>query len=168
MRNWMPLFSYSFPVMMIGSIVVGLASIVLENSKMLEISDYGIFGWIQARVFWNVLYMGIVPGILGHTSVNFVVKHLAPVIVSVALLLEPFVGSFLSWALGYSSIPHLFTWIGAVLNISATAFVSYSAEKRHLYHNNIPTPSPSPSTSSITESPLPSSSSTETSSELIG
>lgn len=41
----------------------------------------------------------------GHTGINFVIKEIHPIVVSVTLLLEPVIGSLIGFFVGVSAFP---------------------------------------------------------------
>ena len=50
-------------------------------------------------------YMAFVPGIVGHTGLNTVLKYLAPLVVSLSMTTEPLIGS----CMGATSVHDLAT-----------------------------------------------------------
>ena len=62
------------------------------------------WGWIALLAF--------VPQLIGHTGINFVMKHFDPTLVSTTLLLEPVGAALLALAL-FGEVPSILTVIGA-------------------------------------------------------
>ena len=60
-----------------------------------------------AEFFLSNMYLGLIPGIVGHTGLNFVVKYLSPMLATMAISLEPVIGSFIGWQLGVADPPGL-------------------------------------------------------------
>src|SRR5262249_35481734 len=83
-----------------------------------------LFGWAVALgnrltgytgVEWACfLGLAIVPTILGHTILNWAIKHVAASAISTALLGEPVVASLLAW-LFYAQVPSAYTVVGGSL-----------------------------------------------------
>lgn len=55
---------------------------------------------------------------------NYVLKHIAPLVVSVTLLLEPLVGSLIGAAFGLQGLPGPFTWVGGTVLLVGAAMVT--------------------------------------------
>ena len=116
LRQWMPLFVYILPVTVIAAIFLAIMSMMLEGT-VFSMSDENIsmFGWMSSSWIWYVVYLAVFPGIVGHAGISAVLRWFPPIIVSVAYLFEPLVGSFIGWILGTTGIPSLWTWVGATV-----------------------------------------------------
>lgn len=68
-----------------------------------------------ARVNQRWLICDVGTGLLGHTMVNGLLRHLSPLIVSVTLLLEPVSGSLIGWLLGVQAVPGVWTVVQALV-----------------------------------------------------
>ena len=134
LRQWMPLFTYIFPVTLIAAIQLALISIILEDSTLsLVNSNHSIFGWISITWLPYVLYLALFPGIVGHAGISMVLRWFPPIIVSVAYLFEPLIGSIIGWYLGTTDIPEIWTWIGGIiLLIGMGIVVTNSSEEREI------------------------------------
>lgn len=124
LRQWMPLFVYILPVTFIAAIFLAIMSMMLEGT-VLSMSDENIsmFGWMSSSWIWYVVYLAVFPGIVGHAGISAVLRWFPPIIVSVAYLFEPLVGSFIGWILGTTGIPSLWTWVGATVLMIGTVLV---------------------------------------------
>ena len=124
LRQWMPLFVYILPVTAIAAIFLAIMSMMLEGT-VFSISDENIsmFGWMSSSWIWYVVYLAVFPGIVGHAGISAVLRWFPPIIVSVAYLFEPLVGSFIGWILGTTGIPSLWTWVGATVLMIGTVLV---------------------------------------------
>jgi drug/metabolite transporter (DMT)-like permease len=71
-----------------------------------------VFGFLSKDYFVYVLYLGIGPGIFGHTMLSTLLKYISPLIVSTAMLGEPITGSIIGHIFGLQPMPELYTWIG--------------------------------------------------------
>lgn len=108
LRDWMPLFLYAFPVTLIGGLLLIPASWLLES----EYSDFGAFGYLgHETLFWFVL-LAFIAGILGHTGLNYCLKYVSPLLISISVTLEPVLGSIIGWMFFSTGVPGLWTWIG--------------------------------------------------------
>ena len=124
LRQWMPLFVYILPVTVIAAIFLAIMSMMLEGT-VFSLSDENIsmFGWISSSWIWYVVYLAVFPGIVGHAGISAVLRWFPPIIVSVAYLFEPLVGSFIGWIFGTTGIPSLWTWVGATVLMIGTVLV---------------------------------------------
>ena len=124
LRQWMPLFVYILPVTVIAAIFLAVMSMMLEGT-VFSLSDENIsmFGWMSSSWIWYVVYLAVFPGIVGHAGISAVLRWFPPIIVSVAYLFEPLVGSFIGWIFGTTGIPSLWTWVGATVLMIGTVLV---------------------------------------------
>jgi drug/metabolite transporter (DMT)-like permease len=108
LREWMPLFLYAFPVTLIGGLLLVPASYLLES----DYSDFGAFGYLgHGTLVWFVL-LAFIAGILGHTGLNYCLKYVSPLLISISVTLEPVLGSLIGWMFFSTGIPGIWTWIG--------------------------------------------------------
>ena len=108
LREWMPLFLYAFPVTLIGGLLLVPASYLLES----DYSDFGAFGYLgHETLVWFVL-LAFIAGILGHTGLNYCLKYVSPLLISISVTLEPVLGSLIGWMFFSTGIPGMWTWIG--------------------------------------------------------
>lgn len=125
LRQWMPLFIYAFPVTLIAAVLLAISSILLEGTSISNIStSLELFGWLNSAWLPAVFYLAAVPGIVGHTGINGVLKYVNPLVISVAVLFEPLIGSLIGWSLGTAQIPGLFTWVGGFFLIGGVILVT--------------------------------------------
>ena len=108
LREWMPLFIYAFPVTLLGGLFLLPASMLLEA----DYSQYGAFGYIgHETLVWFVL-LAFIAGILGHTGLNYCLKYVSPLLISISVTLEPVLGSIIGWMFFSTGVPGMWTWIG--------------------------------------------------------
>ena len=108
LREWMPLFIYAFPVTLLGGLLLLPASMLLEA----DYSQYGAFGYIgHETLVWFVL-LAFIAGILGHTGLNYCLKYVSPLLISISVTLEPVLGSIIGWMFFSTGVPGMWTWIG--------------------------------------------------------
>jgi hypothetical protein len=88
LRSWVPTFVYVVPVTFSAALLQTLYALLFEinsfESKQALVvgnsggfgSDLGvIFGWLRPEYRWRVLYLGVVPGVLGHTNFNMLLRY---------------------------------------------------------------------------------------------
>ncbi|MDP6224406.1 MAG: DMT family transporter [Candidatus Poseidoniaceae archaeon] len=108
LREWMPLFLYAFPVTLLGGLLLIPASMLLEA----DYSQHGAFGYIgHETLVWFVL-LAFIAGILGHTGLNYCLKYVSPLLISISVTLEPVLGSIIGWMFFSTGVPGMWTWIG--------------------------------------------------------
>ena len=108
LREWMPLFVYAFPVTLIGGLLLLPASWLLESN----FSDFGAFGYFTHQTLWWFILLAFIAGILGHTGLNYCLKYVSPLLISISVTLEPLLGSLIGWMFFSTGVPGLWTWIG--------------------------------------------------------
>ena len=97
-KRGMPIFVYAFPVSLGAGIWLSAASIIMEGSSVSSIPPEGaLLGWIDPHWLIWVAYLSIGPGLFGHTGINTVLRWIPPIVVSIALLLEPVIGAVIGW-----------------------------------------------------------------------
>ena len=104
LRQWMPLFVYILPVTAIAAIFLAIMSMMLEGIFSMSDENISMFGWMSSSWIWYVVYLAAFPGIVGHAGISAVLRWFPPIIVSVAILFEPLVGSFIGWIFGTTGI----------------------------------------------------------------
>ena len=70
--------------------------------------------------------MAFIAGILGHTGLNTVLKYVHPLVVSVAVTLEPVIGSFIGWLFFSDDVPGVWTVLGGPLLIAGIVMVIFA------------------------------------------
>ena len=121
LREWMPLFLYAFPVTLIGGLLLLPASWLLEDG----FSEFGAFGYFgHQTLVWFVL-LAFIAGILGHTGLNYCLKYVSPLLISISVTLEPVLGSLIGWMFFSTGIPGLWTWIGGPILMLGIVSIIY-------------------------------------------
>lgn len=111
LREWMPTWIYSF-------VVVGaayLTTLILAVCQDPKFAGSWVLGFLHTPYVWYAIYLGLGPGLGGHTLVNGLLKYISPLLVSTAMLSEPILGSLLGYFLGFQETPGLWTWLGGAL-----------------------------------------------------
>ena len=121
LREWMPLFLYAFQVTLIGGLLLIPASWILES----EFSNFGAFGYfVHETLIWFVL-LAFIAGILGHTGINYCLKHVSPLLISISVTLEPVLGSIIGWMFFSTGVPGTWTWIGGPILLIGIISIIY-------------------------------------------
>ncbi|MED5291369.1 MAG: DMT family transporter [Candidatus Thermoplasmatota archaeon] len=133
LREWMPLFIYAFPVTLLGGLLLLPASMLLEA----DYSQYGAFGYIgHETLVWFVL-LAFIAGILGHTGLNYCLKYVSPLLISISVTLEPVLGSIIGWMFFSTGVPGMWTWIGGPILMLGIISILYGEHitNQTLVHN---------------------------------
>ncbi len=129
LRSWMPLFVYAFPVTFFAAILLTISSIFFETSDWNQILSISTFGWIDMIWLPAIAYLAIGPGLIGHTGINGVLKWLPPIVISVSVLIEPILGTFIGIMLGTANYPDYWTLIGGSIILFGLYLVISADEK---------------------------------------
>lgn len=132
LRQWMPIFIYASPVTLLAAVLLSGTAAIVEGGVSNDGTPHpGIFGWMtsSSHVYY-VIYLALVPGIVGHTGFNTLLRHLSPLAVALATQLEPLVGSLLGWVLGMMGPPGPWTWAGGATVFFATVMVTVAGSVR--------------------------------------
>ncbi len=73
------------------------------------------FGWIDLVWLPVIAYLALGPGLVGHTGINAVLKWFPPIVISVSVLIEPILGTFIGIIIGTADIPDNWTLIGGTI-----------------------------------------------------
>eukprot|EP00887_Chlorella_sp_A99_P004149 scaffold23.g4149.t1 len=135
LRQWMPLFVYTFPVTALAAVELTTAGAALEGARFTAAGAHGVFGWAASPHYLPlVLYLAgpgrAGPGIVGPTGFNSLLRYLPPLVISLACNLEPLIGSLLGWAVGVASTPGPWTYCDGALIMGSTALVSVASSRR--------------------------------------
>ncbi len=137
LRTWMPIFLYAFPVTLIASVLLLPASMLMEE----DFGKFGSFGWTDPVYFGWFLLLACVAGFLGHTGLNTCLRYISPLVVSVAVTLEPVLGSLIGWLFFGAGVPGQWTWVGGAVLLAGLMTVVVAAEQASLAEaNNESTP----------------------------
>ena len=92
-------------------VAYAVAALVLLPLPALFSLSYVAYPWTTA--LWVVL-LALVPQLIGHTGINYALKHLDPTKVATATLFEPIGAAVAAWLL-FSELPASLTLVGAAL-----------------------------------------------------
>lgn len=82
MRSWMPIFAYVLPVNVVAALSLCCAAVLIDGAGF-DMSPHGIFGYLGSwTYFWRSVYLGAVPGIVGHVTFNALLKWLHPLLLA--------------------------------------------------------------------------------------
>ena len=68
--------------MQMGALVLSAGSLTIEKSSPSKIGAHGLFGWVHERYLPATAWLAAGPGLLGHTSLNALLRWLHPLQVS--------------------------------------------------------------------------------------
>jgi drug/metabolite transporter (DMT)-like permease len=124
-QRGMPIFIYAFPVTLAAGIWLSFATALFEGSSLssLEPSD-SLFGWSDPIWIVWVAYLSLGPGLCGHTGVNTVLRWIPPIVVSIALLMEPVLGAIIGWLWTDEVVIGLPTVVGGLMMMAGAITVT--------------------------------------------
>ena len=132
LRTWLPIFLYAFPVTLIAALLLLPFSWMIEPS----FATFGVFGWTEADYFIWFLLLALAAGLLGHTGLNTCLRYISPLIVSVAVTLEPVLGSIIGWVFFDAGVPGRWTWLGGLVLMAGLMTVVIASEQASLTKAN--------------------------------
>ena len=124
-KRGMPIFFYAFPVTLAAGAWLSFATVFLEGTSLssIEPSD-SLFGWSDPIwVVW-VAYLSLGPGLCGHTGVNTVLRWISPIVVSIAMLMEPVLGAIIGWLWTGDVVIGLPTVVGGLMMMAGAITVT--------------------------------------------
>ncbi|CAI5458635.1 unnamed protein product [Closterium sp. Yama58-4] len=86
-------------------------------------------GWLSPPFLAPTLFLALGPGYMGHTGLNALLRYTTPLVIAIAITVEPPLGSLIGWAIGQSGAPDAATWVGGALMVGATLWVALEAER---------------------------------------
>lgn len=114
-----------FPIGLYAAVAYSAAALVLLPLPFLFGTPY--LGYPTQAYVW-ILLMALIPQLIGHTSFNWAVRWVAPVLVTLAILFEPVGASLLAY-FAFAELPGLQVLLGAgVLLVGVVAAVLGSRE----------------------------------------
>lgn len=131
MRQWLPLFLYASPVTNFAAFLVSFAAIMCHEATFASPGKAGLFGWTTDKSYlYKIVYLAIVPGLIGHTGLNALLKWMPALLVSLALTSTPLLGTFLGWYVGIAKMPGLWTYCGGTILLMSTISVIIAGDRR--------------------------------------
>ena len=117
LRSWMPIWLYVYPVTAFASIACLLFALwdPKDPAEWTGTSRQSIFGCFSREYLVYACYLAIGPGIFGHTLLNTLVKYVSPLLITMALLCEPIIGSIIGHIFGLQPLPGPFTLFGGAI-----------------------------------------------------
>ena len=86
-RHTSNLLEYVVPVYFIAAMVLG---------ALVLIQGHPVFGY-SGRTHIFLFLLGLVPQIMGHTSYNWAIRHISATLISIMIVMEPFLASIWAW-----------------------------------------------------------------------
>ena len=128
----MPIFIYAFPVTTAAGIWLSFATVFFEGSSFssIEPSD-SLTGWSDPIWIAWVAYLSLGPGLCGHTGVNTVLRWIPPIVVSIALLMEPVLGAIIGWLWTDEVVIGLPTVAGGLMMMTGAIMVTLQETRQN-------------------------------------
>lgn len=129
-RGWMPIFMYSMPVTAVSAVLMSLIALAVDRPGIFVAGRGGLFGYWASHHWAWVLYLAVVPGLVGHTGFNTLLRFFSPLVISMAFPLEPLIGSIMGFLAGLSDVPGILTWLGGAATVGALMYNTYCESRR--------------------------------------
>jgi drug/metabolite transporter (DMT)-like permease len=130
LRKWMPLFSWLCPLHASAALFTTLLALAVEPGTA---ATYGALAWgSDARVLGYAAGAAVFAGMIGHGLANYVMATLSPLIVSVAMLGQPLIGSLIGYGLGVQGTPSAMTLVAAPLILAGAYATTVGTRERGL------------------------------------
>ncbi len=131
LRKWLPIFLYATPVTGFAALLLSVAAVVVGEATFSGSGNTGLFGWVTDTAYLpKILYLAIIPGIVGHTGFNALLKWMPALLITLALTIEPLIGTFIGWSVGLAQIPGVWTYSGGAVLLVSTAIVVIAGDRR--------------------------------------
>lgn len=111
-----------------GYVVVAYSVAAIVLLPIPFFSGAGYFGY-SGLVYFYLLLMGLLPQLIGHTSVNWAMRWVSPSLVTLAILFEPVGASFLGYLL-FAEVPSLIVFFGAIILLIGVAIAVLGAKQK--------------------------------------
>lgn len=130
LRQWLPIFLYAVPVTGFAALLLSVSAVLSGQVTLTGKGNTGLFGWFSMAYLPKVVYLAVVPGIVGHTGFNAVLKWIPALMVTLALTIEPPIGTVMGWAVGLADVPGVWTFTGGLVLLVSTAIVIVAGDRR--------------------------------------
>ncbi|DBA79052.1 TPA: hypothetical protein ACH3X1_008910 [Trebouxia sp. C0004] len=131
LRKWLPIFLYATPVTGFAALLLSIAALVVGEATFSGSGNTGLFGWMTDKAYLpKILYLAVVPGIVGHTGFNALLKWMPALLITLALTVEPLIGTFIGWSVGLAQIPGVWTYSGGAVLLVSTCIVVVAGDRR--------------------------------------
>ena len=124
-KRGMPIFIYAFPVTLAAGIWLSFATVLFEGTTFSSMDPSGsLFGWSDPIWIVWIAYLSLGPGLCGHTGVNTVLRWISPIVVSIAMLMEPVLGAIIGWLWTDEVVLGLPTVLGGLMMMAGAITVT--------------------------------------------
>ena len=131
LRKWLPLFLYASPVTNFGALLVSAAALMCHEASFMGSGNDGLFGWTTEKSYlYKIVYLAFVPGLVGHTGLNALLKWMPALLVTLALTSTPLIGTFIGCFVGIAELPGPLTYCGGAILLTSTVSVIIAGDRR--------------------------------------
>ena len=124
-KRRMPIFIYALPVTLAAGIWLSFATVLFEGTSISSVEPSGsLFGWSDPIWIVWIAYLSLGPGLCGHTGVNTVLRWISPIVVSIAMLMEPVLGAIIGWLWTDEVVLGLPTMLGGLMMMAGAITVT--------------------------------------------
>ena len=129
-RGWMPLFFYTFPMTFVSCVPLLFLTLLFEPTTFAGFSPQSVFGFLAPSSLVVLLLIAVLPAGLGHTGINYCVRRVSPLSISVVLTLEPVLGVVVGVLAGVEDVPGTLTIIGGPVSVCGCVLAIVGTSRR--------------------------------------
>ncbi len=129
-RRHIPVFAFSFAGTFCVCVLCLVLSLMIEGGKIFCRQHDCFFGFSHPDFILPMLLLGFVGGWMGLVGSNFAVKYVSNVLFTVGPLIDPVLTIFISYALGYESLPQWPVYAGGSIVLLGIVLLVLGETKR--------------------------------------
>eukprot|EP00736_Rhodelphis_marinus_P010795 Rmarinus@m.7429 len=124
LRQELPLFTSMYCFYLALSVMLPGMAIILGRTVLFGTSNESVFGWLGPQHRWTVIYLALFPGLVSQSGMNYSVKFLSTLVMTLMVNTEPVFGTLIALGLGQPTYLGPGTILGGMLLLAAAAYVA--------------------------------------------
>lgn len=130
-RSEVPLMVHTFVCTFTVGWLQLLFTMVLEGSSLTGLNNSSVFGWVTKDNVGQMLFLGVVGGLIGLVGFNLSVKYLSSLVYTVVQLIDPLLTGIISYFLGFEDPPTWAVYVGGAV-VTAGIIILVNSEGKRL------------------------------------